>query len=66
MSLIYTYTSVHDGLRLTFAIIPHTAQITTLGTSAVGDPVNLEVDVIAKYVERLLGEKYGSSSADAP
>ncbi|MHB8506199.1 MAG: riboflavin synthase, partial [Acidimicrobiales bacterium] len=37
------------------AIIPHTAAVTTLGTRAAGDAVNLEADVIAKYVERLLG-----------
>jgi riboflavin synthase len=36
------------------AIIPHTAAVTTLGAKAVGDEVNLEADVIAKYVERLL------------
>lgn len=36
------------------ALIPTTLQATTLGRKGVGDPVNLEVDVIAKYVERLL------------
>jgi riboflavin synthase len=36
------------------ALIPATLQHTTLGSLAEGDPVNLEVDVIAKYVERLL------------
>ena len=35
------------------ALIPHTLAETTLGTLAIGDPVNLEVDVLAKYVERL-------------
>lgn len=39
---------------LSVAIIPHTAAVTTLGAKAAGDPVNLEADVIAKYVERLL------------
>jgi riboflavin synthase len=53
-----------DGVSLTvagvgddafeIAVIPHTLAVTTLGTRAVGDPVNLEVDVLAKYVERLL------------
>lgn len=38
-------------------IIPHTASVTTLGTLAVGDRVNVETDVLAKYVARLLGEK---------
>ena len=38
----------------TVAIIPHTSEVTTLGTKRPGDPVNIEVDVLAKYVERLL------------
>jgi riboflavin synthase len=37
------------------ALVPHTLAATTLGDVAPGDPVNLEVDVLAKYVERLLG-----------
>ena len=37
------------------SLIPTTLRETTLGARAPGDPVNLEVDVIAKYVERLLG-----------
>lgn len=36
------------------AVIPHTLAVTTLGVRRPGDPVNLEVDVLAKYVERLL------------
>ena len=36
------------------SLIPTTLELTTLGGAAVGTPVNLEVDVIAKYVERLL------------
>jgi riboflavin synthase len=53
-----------DGISLTVAglddqgfrvaVIPHTLAVTTLGTRAIGDTVNLEVDVVAKYVERLL------------
>ena len=38
----------------TVAVIPHTAAVTTLGAKQPGDTVNLEVDVTAKYVERLL------------
>ena len=38
----------------TVAVIPHTMQVTTLGRRTPGDSVNLEVDVIAKYAERLL------------
>lgn len=41
-----------DGF--TVAIIPHTAAVTTLGAKRPGDPVNIEVDVMAKYVERLM------------
>jgi len=42
-----------DGFEL--ALVPHTLAATTLGGLRPGDPVNLEVDVLAKYVERLLG-----------
>jgi len=41
-----------DGFSV--AVIPHTAELTTLGRKREGDLVNLEVDVTAKYVERLL------------
>lgn len=41
-----------DGF--TVAVIPHTAEVTTLGTKGQGDRVNIEVDVMAKYAERLL------------
>ena len=53
-----------DGVSLTVAgrddgafvvaLIPHTLSVTTLGTRPAGTRVNLEVDLIAKYVERLL------------
>ena len=43
---------VEDGF--TVAVIPHTAAVTTLGTKRPGDLVNIEVDVIAKYVERMV------------
>lgn len=36
------------------AVIPHTAEVTTFGSRAVGDKVNIEVDVLAKHVERLM------------
>ena len=42
----------------TVGLIPTTLKLTVLGAKAVGDPVNLEVDVIAKYVEKLLGERH--------
>jgi riboflavin synthase len=43
------------------SLIPTTLALTTLGSAAVGTPVNLEVDVIAKYVERLLIHKDAAS-----
>ena len=46
--------------RFRVALIPHTCEVTTLGTLTQGDRVNLEVDVLAKYVERLL--EAGTSS----
>lgn len=59
-----------DGVSLTIArrsdgtidiaLIPHTLAHTTLGTARTGDPVNLEVDVLAKYVESMLdGRNHG-------
>ena len=41
-----------EGLRCTVAIIPHTVEMTNLGTLKPGDPVNLEADIIAKYLEK--------------
>jgi riboflavin synthase alpha subunit len=43
------------------ALIPHTLAETTLGTLAVGDEFNLEVDVLGKYVERLIASRIPSS-----
>jgi riboflavin synthase len=53
-----------DGVALTItkvtdesfevALVPHTLAVTTLGTLEPGDPVNLEVDILAKYVEKLI------------
>jgi riboflavin synthase len=44
-----------DRDSFTISLIPTTLGLTTLGTKNVGDIVNLEVDVVAKYVERMLG-----------
>jgi riboflavin synthase len=43
-----------DGKRFGVNIIPHTQQVTTFGTYKPGDPVNLEIDMLARYVARLL------------
>ena len=48
-----TINSVSEN-RVSVAIIPHTAKVTTLGIKQPGDAVNLESDLIGKYVERLL------------
>ncbi|BBX51987.1 riboflavin synthase [Mycolicibacterium poriferae] len=65
-----------DGVSLTVSglgpdwfevsLIPTTLDLTTLGRAEVGAPVNLEVDVIAKYVERLLGAGRAEPGAGAP
>jgi len=51
-----TVASVSDD-QFTVALIPHTLESTTLGLRKTGDVVNLETDVIARYVERLLEER---------
>lgn len=43
------------GAEVSIGLIPETLDRTTLGRRTVGDVVNLEVDVLAKYVERLAG-----------
>jgi len=43
-----------DGDRFSVSLIPETLERTTLGAAAEGAPVNLEVDILAKYVEKLL------------
>jgi riboflavin synthase len=48
-----------DSFRV--AVIPHTAAVTTLGVRRAGDKVNIEMDVLAKHVERLL-----SARSDTP
>jgi riboflavin synthase len=49
------------GTTFTLGIIPTTRTVTTLGTLRVGDGVNVEVDVMAKYAERLLAGRIGES-----
>jgi len=41
-----------EGLRLTIAIIPHTIKMTNLGSLKQGDSVNIEADIVAKYLEK--------------
>jgi riboflavin synthase len=46
-----------DEAGFAVALVPHTLAVTTLGDLAPGDPVNIEVDVLAKYVERLVAPR---------
>ena len=48
-----TVAALHDD-GFSVAVIPHTSEVTTLGPKGEGDPVNLELDVVAKYVESLM------------
>jgi riboflavin synthase len=51
-----------EGTRMTAAIIPHTVKMTNLKSLKRDDPVNLEVDLVAKYIEKMIrGESSGSS-----
>ncbi len=53
--------------RFKVAIIPHTASITTIGIKGIGDSVNIEVDIVAKYIEKILsgeGIKKGEISKE--
>jgi riboflavin synthase len=45
-------------------IIPHTAEVTTMGSYEVGRAVNLEVDLLARYIERMLGNDASGLSMD--
>ena len=54
-----TVAGLHDG-AFTIAVIPHTLAVTTHGIREPGARVNLEVDLVAKYVERLLQERSGT------
>lgn len=51
-----------DGLRLTIAIIPHTIKMTNLASLKPGDPVNLETDIVAKYLEKWTKREEPSSA----
>jgi riboflavin synthase len=51
-----TVAELHDD-GVTIALIPHTLEATTLGAAAPGDSVNIEVEVLAKYVERLVAAR---------
>lgn len=52
-----------DGNRLRFALVPHTLAHTTLDKAAPGDRLNFEVDMLGKYVERILLHRSSGGSA---
>jgi len=47
-------TDVEDGCEFSINLIPHTVQVTTLGSLKAGSRVNLEIDLIARYAERMM------------
>jgi len=51
-----------EGRSCTVAVIPHTIEMTNLNSLQPGDPVNLEADLIAKYVEKMMGREPAESS----
>ena len=63
-----------DGISLTLAevtkkdfsvsLIPHTAAVTTLGYKGLGDKVNIETDILGKYVEKLIQPAHLQESAN--
>jgi riboflavin synthase len=54
-------TDLTDGCEVSINLIPHTVQHTALGRLATGALVNLEIDLIARYVERMLGDTLAKS-----
>jgi riboflavin synthase len=51
-----------EGRNCTVAIIPHTVEVTNLNSLRAGDPLNLEADLIAKYVEKMMKNESAESS----
>lgn len=51
-----------EGRICTVAIIPHTVEMTNINSLKPGDPINLEADLIAKYVQKMMGKQAGESS----
>ncbi len=51
-----------EGKNCTVAIIPHTVEMTNLNSLHLGDPVNLEADLVAKYVEKMMKGESAESS----
>jgi len=50
--------------RFSVALIPHTLEITTLGIRGIGDPVNVETDILGKYIEKMLHPDAAPAGSD--
>ena len=57
-------TNTVSGADFSINLIPHTLEVTTLGQLQPGDAVNLEIDLIARYVERMLNNEGGENPAE--
>ncbi len=55
-----------DGARFSVCLIPHTLEVTTLGMLQAGDELNIEVDLIARYLERLAHPENENNNNNAP
>jgi riboflavin synthase len=55
-----------EGARFRCALIPYTMKLTTLGLKSVGAAVNIEADLLGKYVERLLASRLGGTTIYEP
>jgi riboflavin synthase len=55
-----------DGDRFSVTLIPHTLTVTTLGEKTVGAPLNLEADLIAKHIDRLVTARLSSAPSPSP
>ena len=62
ISLTVAKVEAIEGTKVTAAIIPHTVKMTNLKSLKPGDPVNLEVDMVAKYVEKMMQGESASSA----
>ena len=62
---VNTIADTADGCEASINLIPHTVQNTALGSLEAGSRVNLEIDLIARYVERMLGAGSPPSKASA-
>jgi riboflavin synthase len=53
-----------EGDIIQITLIPYTIEKTTLADRKVGDPVNIETDILGKYVEKMLGDRGGEKGFD--